>query len=1351
MQSSTVLVLIFAQTVLVFVGNRGATGSRPSSSHRMDVYIAGFFPYGENVEHGQTGRGVMPSVKLALDHVNEHSTILRNYRLHMWWNDTECNAAVGMKSFFDMMHSGPHKLMLFGAACTHVTDPIAKASKHWHLTQLSYADTHPMFTKDAFPNFFRVVPSENAFNAPRLALLKEFNWTRIGTIYQNEPRYSLPHNHMVADLDAMGLDVVETQSFVYDVEESLRKLREKDVRIIYGNFNEFWARRVFCEAYKLDMYGRSYQWLVMGTYGNEWWAENDTDCAVEQVATALESTILVDLLPLSTSGDITISGITADEYLTEYNSRRGSEYSRFHGYTYDGIWAVASAIQYVSQRKEHSLTRFEYRVKQWEDIFLEALKNTSFEGVTGPVRFYNNERKASFLLEQFQNGEEVKIGEYNSLTGRLDLSLGHPLKWVGRSPPKDRTLRIIEHSQVNITIFVVLASTSSLGIVMATVFLAVNIKFRNQRYIKMSSPHLNNLIIIGCILTYLSVIFLGLDSGLSSVAAFPYICTARAWLLMAGFSLAFGAMFSKTWRVHSIFTDLKLNKKVIKDYQLFIVVGVLLAIDLAIMTTWQIADPFYRETKYIEPSEHPTLEDVIIVQENEYCQSSRMTIFIGVIYAYKGLLLIFGAFLAWETRHVSIPALNDSKHVGLSVYNCVIMCVMGAAIALVLSDRKDAVFILISLFIIFCTTATLFLVFVPKLVELKRNPSGVVDKKVRATLRPVSKNRRDSSVCELEQRMRDVKQTNCRFRKVLMEKEAELQALVKRLGPEARTWIGLEASTSEPDINKESVKVLVKKDYASEGTDFTSIGSVGSSNDTLDSAGPPGESRKQKKTTTLVVPGEEVAVSAVKSAAPSTISGSGSRANLATAIQTMAVGAGAGLAVIATTTTGVGPTTAPGTTGGIAASNSASQTGLQSVATERTGTKTVSQATQASSISVSVSSTSVPVDPSKPMFNDVRRESATLGSKWSPGQQLHQQQQQQQTQTMDHHRLYEDERTNGPLPQAVSVATKFATQANSSSTTSITHSNTELNQLCHHTKANSKSRADMSSDGSRRVSVQMSSSLKGNFVVSQSDLWDTHTLSHAKQHQRQSPRSHQSSNRCPDHGHMSQQQQQQQQSVQQPMQQQQQYDYDNSATTSPGPIQRSVSEKNRTKHRHKQQHKSTACQSETDSEREQRDYQGYSSTSICSQTAASSTATVSVATTGTGHAGYVTPTKMSSRRLTKSQHSHHHSTPNVAPGSVVGGTIDRKHRSSDSRGAADGCGGGGSVHSSKHRKKDGGSASKPNLYGACSESELLDGETAILPIFRKLLNEKESRYRARNMVGASCPNISIKCDIVEYL
>lgn len=186
-----------------------------------------------------------------------------------------------------------------------------------------------MFTKENFPNFFRIVPSDNAFNAPRLSLLKEFNWTRVGTIFQNEPRYSLAHNRykitkatvdsikiisqsrLVAELDTLAYQVVETQSFTHEVVAALTKLKEKDTRIILGNFNEKWARHIFCEAYKLDMYGRKYQWLVMGTYSYEWWKQYDLDvnCTLDELETALEQTILTDLLPLSTNGEITVSGI----------------------------------------------------------------------------------------------------------------------------------------------------------------------------------------------------------------------------------------------------------------------------------------------------------------------------------------------------------------------------------------------------------------------------------------------------------------------------------------------------------------------------------------------------------------------------------------------------------------------------------------------------------------------------------------------------------------------------------------------------------------------------------------------------------------------------------------------------------------------------------------------------------------------------------------------------------------------------------------------------------------------------------------------------------------------------------
>ena len=197
--------------------------------------------------------------------------------------------------------------------------------------------------------------------------------------------------------------------------------------------------------------------------------------------------------------------------------------------------------------------------------------------------------------------DERCIGEYSGVTRTLHLEKCEKIQWVKNRPPKDRTFKKNVQTRVNTTLYIIIVVVASLGILIATVFLGINIKFRNKREIKMSSPNMNNLIIIGCILTYTSVILLGLDSHLTSVKSFPYICTARAWILMSGFTLSFGSMFSKTWRVHSIFTNVQLNKKVMKDYQLYLVVGALVVIDIITLTTWQVVDPFYRDTKKLRP------------------------------------------------------------------------------------------------------------------------------------------------------------------------------------------------------------------------------------------------------------------------------------------------------------------------------------------------------------------------------------------------------------------------------------------------------------------------------------------------------------------------------------------------------------------------------------------------------------------------------------------------------------------------------------------------------------------------------------------------------------------------------
>ena len=46
------------------------------------------------------------------------------------------------------------------------------------------------------------------------------------------------------------------------------------------------------------------------------------------------------------------------------------------------------------------------------------------------------------------------------------------------------------------------------------------------------------------------------------------------------------------------------------------------------------------------------------------CDCKYLFHFTIIMYCYKGLLLLFGLFMAWETRHVKIEALNDSKYIG---------------------------------------------------------------------------------------------------------------------------------------------------------------------------------------------------------------------------------------------------------------------------------------------------------------------------------------------------------------------------------------------------------------------------------------------------------------------------------------------------------------------------------------------------------------------------------------------------------------------------------------------------------------------------------------------------------------
>ncbi|XP_038073128.1 uncharacterized protein LOC119741448 isoform X2 [Patiria miniata] len=376
-----------------------------------------------------------------------------------------------------------------------------------------------------------------------------------------------------------------------------------------------------------------------------------------------------------------------------------------------------------------------------------------------------------FICEDEAEYTEVNIGTYDTANDVLRMT--SEIIWPGGEVPPDRTPviridRVEEYVGIDFIVFVSLASLAGIGILLSLFFLAFNIRYRALRIVRMSSPNLNNIILIGTVIVYASVVLYGIDTNLVAEKHLVLFCHIRVWFLVVGFVLAFGAMFSKTWRVHKVVARKTPKRKVVQDRQLILMVAALLLIDVVILVPWQLIFPWHVDKIYLPEKQDTENATLILVPYITMCTGEYYLYWTIGVCSFKGLLLIFGAFLAWETRQVTIPALNDSKLIGISVYNVVILCIVGLAINLVLGRDPQTLFIFNSGITIFCTTLAILIVFLPKVLAVRKNP--MEDPMRESTTRTMTRNSNDSM-----NNNREMIQEN----RALKEKVAQLQKQLK--------------------------------------------------------------------------------------------------------------------------------------------------------------------------------------------------------------------------------------------------------------------------------------------------------------------------------------------------------------------------------------------------------------------------------------------------------------------------------------------------------------------------------------------------------------------------------------------
>ncbi|XP_017760130.1 PREDICTED: uncharacterized protein LOC108550782 [Eufriesea mexicana] len=788
------------------------------SPEKINITILGLFEMTQGLEPRPEGPSELQAARLAVERVNEMN-VLSKFRLRLIHNDTKCDPGVAIDRFFHALYSSKKNdliPLLLGTACSEVTETLAKIVPYWNVIQVSFGSTAPALSDSTeFPLFLRTVAPDSSHNSARIALIKHFGWDTVTALSQTGDMYSLAVNDLVTELEQANITCTATITFAEnDYKEQLQTLKDLDTRIIIGSFSPRLAPRVFCEAWKLGMHGGDYAWILpgdtidlTGMKGNRW-QSGPEECTLSQLSQTLNGLIIVESHGSALGNEISSSGLTSSKFTSEL-ARRGVTHSKYAGQTYDAVWAMALALEKTEDllnQDNASITQYTHARKDIAMRLLDQLKLLRFVGVSGPVSFDGADRVGITAFYQMHGHVMSRIAIFSPEDGKLIMNCPEcaMTRWPDGHPPAARRVFRLRVVTVAPAAFLAVTCLASVGVTLALVFLAFNLHFRKHKSIKLSSPRLNNMAAVGCGLVYGAVILLGLDHATlpDSNDYYPTVCTARVYLLSAGFSLAFGSMFTKTYRVHRIFTRSKsgvVKNKLLQDTQLISLICVLLLIDGLVVTLWVTFDPMQRHLRNLTLEISPQDRGVVYQPQVEVCRSQHTNSWLGALYVYKGLLLIVGVYMAWETRHVKIPALNDSQYIGMSVYFVVITSGIVVVLANLMSDRATLAFVTITALILASTTATLALLFLPQLTNILAGERA--DPVVQSLGLKIECNTRRFVTDDRTELQYRVEVQNRVYRREMAQLELELARLEKQLAQEPVEPSHASSSASIPQRN----------------------------------------------------------------------------------------------------------------------------------------------------------------------------------------------------------------------------------------------------------------------------------------------------------------------------------------------------------------------------------------------------------------------------------------------------------------------------------------------------------------------------------------------------------------------
>ncbi len=604
------------------------------------------------------GHDIAPAVYLAVKQVNNQTDLLKQYDVKILRLDGGCDNLPRTAISANELICGCQSVIgIIGPSCDESSKTVNQLTNRegFSMITISYGDGENAGTGN-YSYAFGILGTPNSLSSMAIAeLIKHNNWTNYAMLYT--AKYSDISRDIIS---FSGFEPRYSSLMYHDTHIPLRIVKKSYSRVIVVLANPPTIARVLCLAYHEDMFLPDYQWVFHGTIQQDFAKTSFTYQGMQYVCDDYKFSISVNGsislflnvlqdIEEDREGDYILDNyyegykLETVEYSKEFSvNSTTTEWAR--GF-YDAVWALAYALNGSLVDLNASLSEF----KLGSPILAESIKNhmlnLDFHGISGNIKFNNstgfNEGGFLNVIQYEEHQKPRKIGTFKD--GKLNIT---------SSAYFINSLFKKHLDQINGIVMSCILIFTVVTLILLISAQIINIRYRNHKGIKASSPTLKHLIFIGGYMIAIGVVIYALETRLWVL--YPVIgrqvCSLVPSLFSVGITLCLGTVCIKTWRLNRIYIHSKRfdtgDIKSIKGYLLLGFLITLVVIDILVCILWRFIDP-----------QSPSKEKMIIGNEEErtilieqVCHSDYEAYWYATLLAPKVLLVLASLILALSTQ-----------------------------------------------------------------------------------------------------------------------------------------------------------------------------------------------------------------------------------------------------------------------------------------------------------------------------------------------------------------------------------------------------------------------------------------------------------------------------------------------------------------------------------------------------------------------------------------------------------------------------------------------------------------------------------------------------------------------------